>query len=1030
MSSASASVEPAQAASSKIPNLSTVVWRSLTGFRALHMALAAGIAAATAVIVGALLVGDSMRGSLKSLALDRLGSVHMTMFAQRFFDPAMLEGSVVGVGPVDMQFSPAILLPSSTAELKLSDRTERASNVQVLGVDESFWKTTSTNATLNRVALKEDEVAISAALAEELHAKVGDELTIRFPKNSGVPADSPLGRRDDAPPSLPGQRIAVILPERTIADFDLRASQSAARNVFVPLNAVQDALEQPNRVNAAFGAITGDGPRTLEESQLLCDQMNARTTPTLRDFGLKVTRHTRKFPDESIGEKADGDVQTIFDYFQITSDQMIIDDLSLESLLQGLNALQPRRALSYLVNEVVPLTPQGFETEPRVTYSIITGLEDWESQLTNSPPAELPFEQRPGSCGVNSWLAERLSLQPSSSIRVRYFRPETIEGTEVEVSHDMTVTSIVPITAPKRGYVRNRPAIFDSAPKVANDPDLTPVVPGITDQDSISKWNVPFELTRKVPEEDDDYWNKYRLTPKLFMRYNAAVRLFGSRFGNATALRIRAVDLQNANMDEESLRRKAAESMLHAKAGLGLHWFPLRAQQLKAASGTTPFDGLFLALSFFVIIAALMLVALLFRLSIEQRSSQWGLLMASGFTKSRVRSLVLRESFFVIVGGVILGLVLGIGYARLMMAGLESWWAGAVSGAFLSFHITPLSLAIGALIGGATSLITIFMSLRRLNRQAPLDLLRGRWDVSSGAREHQSKAALAVAGFLAFGAVGLLIFGMMQNGMAQAGSFFGCGMCLLVAALCVVAYLLRASQRSPSKSTQTGLLTLAWLALTRNPWRSVLSLGLLAVASFLIASMSVFQIAPTLQGSGGFELMAESSLPLYKDLGAIRVREEQLSEADFDVLRTSNILSFRERPGEDASCNNLYQVAQPTVLGIPESLAQHQSSTEANLRFQWAATSHGFDSPWQALAQIGTGTEEDPVPVVMDLNTAAWSLHQGASIGAITKVPFGDRVVHFRTVGLLNNSIMQGKLLISEYNFRDCFQRSAAIDSS
>ncbi len=119
---------------------------------------------------------------------------------------------------------------------------------------------------------------------------------------------------------------------------------------------------------------------------------------------------------------------------------------------------------------------------------------------------------------------------------------------------------------------------------------MTPVVPGITDQDSISKWDLPFQLTRTIPKEDDDYWRDYRLTPKLFMRYVQGIRFFGSRFGRVTAVRVNAASVEEAGLDQARLEEVAATAMLHAKAGLGLQFLPLRAMQLKAASGTTPFE--------------------------------------------------------------------------------------------------------------------------------------------------------------------------------------------------------------------------------------------------------------------------------------------------------------------------------------------------------------------------------------------------------------------------------------------------------
>ena len=49
--------------------------RSLTHFRWINLAVLLGAGVATAVLTGALLVGDSVRGSLRDLALERLGRI-------------------------------------------------------------------------------------------------------------------------------------------------------------------------------------------------------------------------------------------------------------------------------------------------------------------------------------------------------------------------------------------------------------------------------------------------------------------------------------------------------------------------------------------------------------------------------------------------------------------------------------------------------------------------------------------------------------------------------------------------------------------------------------------------------------------------------------------------------------------------------------------------------------------------------------------------------------------------------------------
>ncbi len=111
-------------------------------------------------------------------------------------------------------------------------------------------------------------------------------------------------------------------------------------------------------------------------------------------------------------------------------------------------------------------------------------------------------------------------------------------------------------------------------------------------------------------------------------------------------------------------------------------------QQLAASRGTTPFDALFLSLSFFVILAAVMLIAMLFRLGLIRRIRQFGTLIAVGWTPRQVTQLTLSEGMLIAAGGVALGVVGGIGYAKLVLWALRTWWVGAVTVPFLSYHWT------------------------------------------------------------------------------------------------------------------------------------------------------------------------------------------------------------------------------------------------------------------------------------------------------------------------------------------------------
>ena len=67
------------------------VLASLRHYRRIHIAVALGVAVATAVLTGALLVGDSVRGSLRDLTLQRLGRIDSALVGGQMFRAALAD---------------------------------------------------------------------------------------------------------------------------------------------------------------------------------------------------------------------------------------------------------------------------------------------------------------------------------------------------------------------------------------------------------------------------------------------------------------------------------------------------------------------------------------------------------------------------------------------------------------------------------------------------------------------------------------------------------------------------------------------------------------------------------------------------------------------------------------------------------------------------------------------------------------------------------------------------------------------------
>ena len=660
-----------------------------------------------------------------------------------------------------------------------------------------------------------------------------------------------------------------------------------------------------------------------------------------------------------------------------------------------------------------------------VPFSMISAIDFGDDFRLMSIDGEAIAPLSDSQIVLNQWAAEDLGVAVGDEIEMAYFEPETTHGNQIESTAKFTVAAITKLTEPDRPFQVSRrnlvvPAEFDQRPALANDPHLTPTVPGVTDAESIENWELPFSTAGKIRSQDDDYWNNYRTTPKAFISMAAGKRLFDSRFGATTSFRIPI----NAG-DQSQVQTRLLAQFKESQTDLGLRMIPIRSQSLAASFGSTPFDALFLALSMFVILSALILVSLLFQLAVAGRIAEVGLMLAVGVDGKRVTGIWLREMIVVCLLGAVIGLFIGVGYGWLMIYGLKTWWVGAISTPFLNFFVSPLSIVLGLLSGTLICWATIWWSLRQTGRQSVRQLLAGQAESGIEGRvvKRPGRIGLAALVLLLVGAVVLLPVAFGLSGDAKSGAFMGAGFLVLAAGLIAVYRWLKMPEAKIESSLD--LKKLALMAARRNPLRSVLTISLVGVASFLIIAVSSFRLSPTDRGTGGFDYMAVSSRPVFADLNTEQGQSELLGDARLGPeVKT---YALRLKPGQDASCNNLYQATQPRVIGVPNDFAQHFD--DGVNQFEWAGSlssgqteNDAQKNPWRRLLGGGKDRADDaPIPVIIDKNTANYSLKIFA-LGTVYEVQFDSgETVKFEVVGFLSNTILQGSLLIGEDDFKRVF---------
>src|SRR5262245_9309308 len=116
-----------------------LVWRGLAHYWRTNLAVVAGVAAAVTVLSGALLVGDSVRGSLRDLVGRRLGSADLALVSSDFFRDE-LASDLRGDPAFARDFRDVTPLIAIQGAATQQEGGRRASRVLVYGVDERFWR--------------------------------------------------------------------------------------------------------------------------------------------------------------------------------------------------------------------------------------------------------------------------------------------------------------------------------------------------------------------------------------------------------------------------------------------------------------------------------------------------------------------------------------------------------------------------------------------------------------------------------------------------------------------------------------------------------------------------------------------------------------------------------------------------------------------------------------------------------------------------------------------------------------------------
>jgi putative ABC transport system permease protein len=1005
----------------------TLIKRSLRFHWRAHLGVVLGAAVGSAALIGALIVGDSVRESLRERALERLGGIHYAMDSRdRLFVDHLERRIASQILPatnaissrmrVHYFFGTSVLRAQGTAAN--ADGTARANAVNILGVGQTFVWEGSVFQNLGT------EVVLNESLAQQIRARAGDEVLLRVRKPETVSAESPVAMDEHAVALR--LRVKAVATERDLGNLSLRANQTPPFNAFVNIAFLQSKLDATGRANLLLGGSAVQSFWSKDDSWL--KQTTRKVQPSWKWTRANTENQRNDLPTREALTMLQAqlqrrltpeDLQLRFVALsnshgvEVRSDRIFVEAEVAAALVTASNlpatTFPPVRILTYLVNQF----RGGTNTTP---YSMVSALE--------SPL--LPSDLKDDEVIINEWLARELDVLPGTEIAITYFAPDQVAQL-IERTNRFRVRGVIPMTH----------ALCDRT--------LMPDFPGVAKAERAGDWETSFPLVHKIRPQDDEYWQEYRGTPKAFITLAAGQKLWANRFGNVTAVRIglkpgldEREAVQSLRDVDTAMRRSLITAMtgVHVESDnvqvdplptatlppskLGFAFEPVREQALRAASQAQDFGGLFIGFSLFLIIAALILMGLLFAFGLQQRAEEIGTLLALGFPAKRVRKLFLLEgTALAFIGGVI-GALGGIVYAKLMLRGLTTIWRGATNTSALTFHVSPITLVIGLCSAVIVAVFTIWLVLRKQARQPASALLAGEWreelHESSSRRRGALARALSAPVIMCASlvvAIVILVLAFVRSDTSNPGQFFGAGSLALICGLSFTSWVLARMLRC-RLARHVSAASLSIRGASRRRMRSVATVALLACGVFLVMAIGAFRLDAEQDawkrssGTGGFALIGESTLPIVKDLNTREGRDAL--GLDEKILEGVSFVPFRVREGDDASCLNLNRAQQPKLLGAKLHLLDDRGAFTFANGLQLARR-------WSQLSMSNAiGMHGDRIPSVSDAASIQWAL--GKKIGD-TLAYQDERGNNFdvRLVGGLANSVLQGSLIIDEAEF-------------
>ncbi len=641
-------------------------------------------------------------------------------------------------------------------------------------------------------------------------------------------------------------------------------------------------------------------------------------------------------------------------WYDLKSNRVFMSSIWMEYLSSYTGKSYP--LFSYLTTEIE-------YQENHSPYPLVVGLNELNSMNKNS------FIIGDDEIMINEWLSEDLSCRVGDQIKLKYY----VMGDKQQLIATSKSFKVKEILKMDHNSL---------------DREMMPDFPGIRQSEHCRDWDVGFKIDQsRIRDKDEQYWKQYKGIPKAVISFDIAQTIWKNRYGDLTGCRFESESYEPL--------KKGLLDWIDPKR-FGLFFVDIVSLSKSSVNGSMDFSGLFMGFSFFILIAAFVLILLLFKLFIDKQKEQILTLHRIGFSIKALSQNSSRIFMILLVPGLVLGVILGQGYSLFLMSKLNIQWRDAIGNWDIFMSTNAWVLAKGSLI----SILIVSLSLF-FNKHFVIQTLNDEMIQHKNNRFLKGLSTLVIVATLG---MGIKLFYQFKH--ASNIDFFTFGFLSLFLSYLLMYQWLSKSSVSISTMSRNRFI---YAMLCRNRWRSLSVMMMISCASFMLLSLEVFKLNPVKNthikssGSGGYQLILETTQSINYNL-AQNTSQRSLG-LNSQLLDKSGFLPLRFLEGEDASCINLNRAQKPHLLGVDakswalEDRFEFSDSLTINQKTQWSL--------------LKTPLQEGELAVIGDQNSILYSL--GNKVGGTLNLHDEfNRPLKLLIVGSLKNSIFQDSLICDE----------------